>query len=254
MASRFRRSVLGVLVGITLFGLPAVCRASSFQLNLSAPNFLIPLAGQDGSLTVYSDGRAPVTSGFNALGSQMFTLAGNSTSTGYLTLNLFFSGFPLGRPDQVVNDASIQFTVRDFDFLTDQVTRSITLTEMAILRAVNGAPLVNPINLASYLPPGTTVTDNRTITLLPIDLMPPLRAGDFTDPFILSLRLSATARNSGSQSVTLLNTSEGIFAGIALSGDFTPKPVPEPATLLLLGLGLGSAFGAKGRKARMARQ
>ena len=249
MTSRFK-GVLGVVVGMTLLGLPTVARADSFQLNLSAPNFLIPLAGQDGGLTVFSDGRAPTTTGFNALGSQTFTLAGNSTSTGYLTLNLFFSGFPLGRPDQVVTDASIRFTVRDFDFLTDQITTQITLSEMAILKTVNGTPLTTPINLASYLPAGTTTTDDRTIALLPIDLMPPLTASAFTDPFILSIRLSATARNTGSQAVTLVNTPEGIFAGISLSGDFSPKPVPEPASLLLLGLGFGSAAGAKRWKQR----
>jgi len=230
---------------MTLFGLPTVARADSFQLNLSAPDFLIPLAGQDGGLTVYSDGRAPTTTGFNALGAQTFTLGANSTSQGHLTLNMVFAGFPLGRPDQVITDAFIRFTVRDFDFLTDQVTREITLTEMAILKSVNGAPLANAINLASYLPVGTTVTDDRTITLQPIDLMPPLSSSDFTDPFVLSLRLTATAVNKGSQAVTLVNTSETIFSGIALTGDFSSTRVPEPATLVLLGLGIGSAAGAK---------
>jgi hypothetical protein len=219
-----------------------VARADPFQLTVAAPNFLIPLAGQDGTLTVFSDGRAAQTTGFNALGSQTFTLGGYATSSGYLTLNLFFSGFPLGLPDQIVNDASIQFTVRDFDFLTDQVTTRVTLREMAILRAVNGAPLHDPINLASYLPAGTTTTDDRTITLRPIDLMPPLASADFTDPFILSLRLTATATNTGSGAVTLTNTPEGIFAGITLSGDVTPTPVPEPASALLLGLGLAAAY------------
>ena len=243
-----RRNLLapGILTLAVVLGLPSGVRADPFQLSIAAPSFLIPLAGRNGTLTVYSDGRAPqtgcapgpvATNCFNALGTQTFTLAGNSTSTGNLTLNLFFTGFPLGSPGQSVTDALIQFTVRDFDFITDHVTQRITLNEMAILNGVNGTPLSSPINLASYLPAGAR-TDDTTVTLRPIDLIPPLSGGDFTDPFILSLRLTATARNTGSQAVMLTNTPEGIFSAINLTGEAIPRKVPEPSSMLLLGLGL----------------
>ena len=202
-------------------------------LSITTPDFLIPLNGQSGTLTVYSDGSAPTTTGFPSLGSQSFTLAANSTSTGWLTLNLVFSGFPLGDPSYLITDAFLNLTVTDFDFMTDQVTRSITLKEYAVIKSVNDDPLYSPINLANYLPSGTTTTDDVTIALKPIDLMPPLTADDFTNPFVISLKLTAVAKNTGTTSVYVTNTPESLISNVTLSLNGTP--VPEPSTLLLLG-------------------
>jgi len=150
-----------------------------------------------------------------------------------LTLNLWFSGYPLGDPGYLITDAALQFTLHDFDFLTDYVTQSITLKEAAIIKSINGDPLYSPINLANYIPAGTTSTDDKSITLNPIDLMPPLTADDFTDPFIISLKLTATAKNTGSQSVTLMNTPEALVSNVKLT--LSGTPVPEPSTIFLLG-------------------
>jgi hypothetical protein len=212
---------------------PTALAAGPITLSIATPDFLIPLAGKTGSLTVYSDGSAPGTEGFNALGNQTFTLGAGSTSTGTLILNLWFSGSPLGDPNYLVNDAHLQFTVDDFDFLTDQVTRYVTLKEYAVIKSINGDPLYSPINLANYLPAGTTDTDDELITLKPIDLMPPLTAADFTNPFIISLKLTATAKNTGTSSVTLVNTPESLISNVSLN--LTTTPVPEPSTLFLLG-------------------
>jgi hypothetical protein len=221
-----------LLASIGVFGRPADVLAGPI-LSVATPDFLIPLAGQTGSLTVYSDGSAPTVTGFNSLGNQTFQLGAYSTSTGTLTLNLLFSGFPLGDPSYLITDAALHLTVNDFDFLTDQITRNITLKEYAVIKSVNGDPLYSPINLANYLPAGTTTTDNVTINLNPIDLMPPLTAADFTNPFIISLKLTAVAKNTGSTAVTLTNTPESLISNVKLSLNGTP--VPEPSTLVLLG-------------------
>jgi hypothetical protein len=196
-------------------------------------------------LTVYSDGSDPTVGGtFNALGTQTFSLAAGATSTGTLTLNLWFSGSPLGDPNYVVNDAALRFTVDDFDFITDQVTRTVTLKEYAVIKSINGDPLFAPINLANYLPAGQT-TDDKVVTLNPIDLMPPLTAADFIDPFIISLKLTAVAKNSGTSSVTLVNTPEALISNVSLT--LSATAVPEPSTLILLGSGALAFLRKRGR-------
>ncbi|MGB2718057.1 MAG: PEP-CTERM sorting domain-containing protein [Vicinamibacterales bacterium] len=234
-ASLLKPSRLLLVLGAfsIVFSSPAQVAAGPITLSVTTPDFLIPLAGQTGSLTVYSDGSSPTVTGFNSLGTQTFTLAAGATSTGTLTLNLWFSGFPLGDPNYEVTDAFLRFTLDDFDLITDQVTRYVTLKEYAVIKSINGDPLYSPINLANYLPAGTTSTDDKLITLNPIDLMPPLTAADFTNPFIISLKLTAVAKNTGSTSVTLMNTPEAVVTSANLT--VSVAPVPEPSTLLLLG-------------------
>src|SRR5687767_1760033 len=125
---------------------PAKVYADAVVIAIDTPKFLIPLAGQTGSsLTVYSDGTAADPDGpFDALSSQSFTLVGGSncntsgwcsnpgTSSGSLTLNLVFTGSLLGDPFGDILSAVLQFSLYDFDFVTDQVTQKITLKEMAV--------------------------------------------------------------------------------------------------------------------------
>jgi hypothetical protein len=235
------RGVLGFLgsgalaLGIVL-GLPSQLRADPLTLSIATPDFLIPLAGQEGTLTVYSDGTAPTTTGFNALGTQTFSLAGGgATSTGTLILNLVFSGFPLGNPTLVITAALLELMVNDFDFVTDQVTQTITLKEMAVLDSVNGAPLVDPFDLKDYLPPGAD-TDDELVALQPINLMGPLTSTDFTNPFVLSFTLTAKAKNTGTSAVNLVNTPEALIANVALklTTGVAPSSVPEPSTTAML--------------------
>jgi len=208
--------------------------AYSTTIDIVSPDFLIPI-GETGTLSLYSDGTAPATSGFNVLGSQSFFLPGNTTMDGTLQLELNFSGPPLGTG--TVSMAELDLTVTDFDFLPDQVTRRITLLEAATIISAGGQTI--DIDLADSLPTGTTNTDDVTISLAPILLGQP-EVTSFPDPFTLVLTLTAEATNTGSRGKTLRNTPESIVSGVKL----TVTSVPEPSTLALIGIGLvGLGFG-----------
>jgi hypothetical protein len=197
--------------------LPAAATAGPIELSIATPDFLVPVAGQNGTLTVYSDGTVE-RSGFNVLGTQTFTLGGNSTSTGTLTLNLVFSGPPLGAPFGDIAEAILNLTVFDFDLVTDYVTQKVTLKEMAVLTKVNGEwlPSSERINLGDYVPSGARL-DDRYVRLNPISLFPgPLSSTDFIDPLMLSFKLTATAKNTGSQAVVLRNTPEALVSDVSV--------------------------------------
>jgi hypothetical protein len=236
---RMYHKALRLPVLTAALALSAQVAADPVTLSITTPDFIIPLADQHGELTVYSDGSDPTVTGYNVLGGQTFSVGGMSSTSGSLTLNLHFSGYPLDDPDFTVSGAVIQFTIDDLDFLVDNVTATIQLTEIALLDAVNGDPLSDPIDLSDYLPGGITDTDDEIIVLDPIALIPPLAAADFTDPFILSLTLTATVTNSGWHSKTLVNTPEALITDLALTlTPDVPEEVPEPMTLALLGIGL----------------
>jgi hypothetical protein len=216
---------------------PTDVGAAPVTLTIDTPDFLIPVNGQSGVLTVYADGTTS-TSGFNALGTQSFALNGYATSAGTLTLNLVFTGAPLGPPFGDIASAILSMRVYDFDFVTDLVTQQVHLDEVAVLSGVNGVwlPLGERIDLDDYLPAGTP-TDDRWVTLDPISLMPgPLSAADFIDPLMLSFTLTATISNYGSQKVTLLNTPESLIADVNLS----LTQVPEPSMLPMLAASLAA--------------
>jgi hypothetical protein len=241
-----RRVGVSVALAVALIGsLPRAANADAIRLSIDAPSFLIPLDGKSGVLDVYADGTATPSGGFNALGTQSFDLSGNGgTSSGSLQLNLHFSGFPFGDPSQEITDATLHLWVYDLDLNTDQVTSRITLLETAIISSVTGESF--SIDLYDYLPTPTTPTDDRTIRLNPIPLFPPLTPGFYDNPFIISIGMTATATNTGSQTVRLTNTPEQIVPKLEL--DVTSHRVPEPGSMLLLGIGLATV--ASGRAFR----
>jgi hypothetical protein len=244
------RTLLAVLA---LLAVPSTALAGAITLSVETPEFLIPIGGQTGRLTVFADGCPPShpggcgprTTGFDALGSQTYALAGNNTSSsGTLFLDLVFFGSPLGDPLQLVTSAILQFSVFDLDLLPDQVTTKITLTEVALITGVNGGS-ITPIKLIDYLPDGISSTDDVLIDLDPITLFPgPLSPSAFDyNPMTLSLKLKATATNKGTGTVTLVNTPEQIFGDMHLT--FESVRVPEPSTLVLLGIGLAASIARR---------
>ncbi len=211
--------------------------AGSETVTLSAPDFLIPIGGQSGTLDVYFDGRPPETSGFNVLGDQKAFVRANSVSAGMVTLNLHLPGFNPTDPDFVVNSASLQFTLRDLDFLPDQFAPGVTLQESASLTAINGVDLVNPVNFIDYLPRGTRKTDGVEITLNPISLAQPgMPTVNYSEPFVLTFEFTATVTARGLRSYDLYNAAESIASDIQLTLSPAPPPVPEPSTFALGGL------------------
>jgi hypothetical protein len=221
--------------------------AAPISLSINAPSFLIPIGGKSGVLDVYSNGSAVASGGFNALGSQTFNLAGNSTSSGELLLNFHFSGFPLGDPDFVITEAILRLSLYDLDFQTDTITQKVTLKENATITSAGGQALA--LNLKNYLPTPGTPTDDKLVTLKPIQLVPTLLpAGYFSDPFILSIRMNAQVWNTGSQSVNLVNTAERIVSSLKM--DVTTTRVPEPGSVLLLGMSLAvlGSFRSRARR------
>ena len=204
-------------------------------LSISAPEFLIPLGGKSGTLTLYADGRAPKTRGFNALGSQRLTVRPNGVSSGKLTLNLVFPGFSLADTATAIGSAQFGLRLHDIDFMGDEIAPGITLTETAALTAINGSPLAHPIDLASFVPMGTAATDNQMLTLNPFQMNGPALPANFAAPFTLSFTLKATLVNHSSHRFSSINSPESVTSDISLA--LAPATVPEPSTWALIGLG-----------------
>jgi len=232
----------GLLLVGGLWGASAAVEGSE-TVTLSAPDFLIPLGGQNSTLDVFYDGRPPEVSGFDVLGNQKVFVRANSQSAGMVTLNLHLPGFISSDPGSIINSASLQFKVRDLDFFPDQFAPGITLRETAALTAINGIQLVNPIDFFDYLPRGTRDTDGKEITLNPISLV---QAGipevNFAEPFVVSFTFTATVTSRGLRSYDLYNAAESIASDIQLTlgpapPPPPPPPVPEPSTWMIGTLG-----------------
>ena len=213
---------------------------STSPLMASVPDFLIPIGGQSGALDVYFDGRPPETSGFDVLGSQRVVIRPNSVSAGMVTLNLHLPGFLLDEPGSLIDKANLKFTVRDLDLFPDLIAPGVTLRETASLTAINGVTLVNPLNFADFLPPGTKVTDNKEITLNSILISQATASGvNFAEPFVLTFTFGATVTSGGIRAFEINNVPESIASNIRL--EVVPAVVPEPTKLALLGLGAAMA-------------
>jgi hypothetical protein len=213
---------------------------------INSPDFIIPLAGQSGTLTLYADGRAPLTSGFNVLRSQNVTLPGNSVSSGSLTLNLHFTGLSLD-PAYAIENARLQFRLMDMDFVTDNGLSGISLTETAVLTAINGVPLATPRNLASHLVPpvpGVPVLPGSQFVSLPLEgsTLP----ANVSESLVFTFRLTATMRSRNPQPTSLRNMPENIVSDIAI------VQAPEPSTWALIGLGLMGLVGTWRARRRQA--
>jgi hypothetical protein len=213
---------------------PQLGAADPDALSISVPEFLIPLGGRTGTLTLYADGRAPETSGFNVLGRQRVTIAANSVSSGTLNLNLVFPGFLLDDPAATIGGARFGLRMSDVDFMGDQIAPGITLTETAALTAINGIPLASLIDLAGYVPLGTRATDNQVLALDPVRMDGPLPAS-FAAPFTLSFTLTATVVNHTPRAFSMINKPESVSSDVNLA--LVPANVPEPSTWALVGLG-----------------
>ena len=246
MIKMMKSTLLSTLMLTAAVGLTPHVKAApaeSHPFSISAPNFLIPLGGKIATLDIYTDGRPPETTGFNVLGNQRLLLLANTESSGSLTLNLHFSGFT---PDigTTVESVELRFSTFDLDIFPEQFAPGITLTESGSLTGINGVTLANPFSFASHLPRGTTVTDDKLITLEPFLINQSALPGvNFAEPFVLTFRFDATVTSRGSRNYNLFNAAEKLASDIQLT--VVPSQVPEPSTLTMLGcgaLGLGLMF------------
>ena len=222
----------------------------SHPFSISVPDFIIPLDGKTGTLDVYTDGTPPKVTGYNVLGNQSVFVRANTESSGKLLLNLHLPALlstEAHANGATISDAGIQFTVTDLDLFADQFASGLVLQETASLTSVNGVRLASPLNFTSYLPSGTTETDEQTITLNPIGLSQgPMPALDFTQPFVLSFTFTATATARGLRGFTLNNAPDSIGANF----QYTLSQVPEPSTITVLCLAAGGVASVSRRRRR----